>query len=62
MVLLSQDWTLKSYAKAAALRHDMQTSEEERITVEEEVVAFLHKNIGTDRNCIEACHPLSRKR
>ncbi|KAL7399709.1 hypothetical protein ABVT39_000534 [Epinephelus coioides] len=54
----------KTYAKAAAkaLGHDMETSEEERITVEEEVVAFLHsKNINIDRNNIEACHPLPRK-
>lgn len=54
IIVSGLDIKAKSYAKAAALRHDMQTSEEERITVEEEVVAFLHsKNIGTDRNSIQ---------
>lgn len=41
----------------------METSEEERIIVEKEVVAFLHcQNISIDRYNIEACHSLSHKR
>lgn len=55
----------KTYAKAVtrALGHDLNPSEEERITAEEEVVAFLcSKNIIIDRNNIEACHTLPRKR
>lgn len=54
----------KTHTKTAAkaLGHDMETSEEERLTVEEEVVAFLcSKNISIGRNNSEACHPLSQE-
>ena len=55
----------KTYARAAAqaVGHAMEPSEEEKVTVEEEVVTFLHaQNIIIDKNTIEACHLLPCKK
>lgn len=52
----------QSYAKAVGKVTEENMSEDDRATVEEQVVSFLEtKKIALDRNFIEACHPLPQK-